>query len=152
MGIVINLAQVFAAFPAQCRFLTSRILDLIERGMLVGDPMKRVKSKTVCLELARILEDSQSSHAVDPPLKFVRALREMDEDTSSSISIPISTPNNATQGECLLISKKRQAANSTLLELPTIKTAHDLEIEKLSQVVRPIRARALRPTHNSHRL
>jgi len=94
--------------------------------MLVGNPENRMKSKIVCAELARILDENQSCCAVAPP-NIVKALCEMDEEATSSISTPISTPKNPSNLEPLSISKKRQAANSTLLGIPIIKTAHRSE-------------------------
>ena len=111
--------------------ITHRVLDLIEHGMLVGNPEQRMKSKSVCAELARILDGDEPSGAVIPPPYIVKALCEMDEDASSCISTPVSTLYNPPHGEPLSISKKRQAANSTLLGLPIIKTAHRSEHRKV---------------------
>jgi hypothetical protein len=112
--------------------ITSRVLDLVERGMLVANPKERMKAKKVCEELSKIMKESEESASEVVPLSILDSLCEMDEGATSNAltsGLPSLSPP---EGQALTVSNKRQAANSRLLDPSIMKTAHRSDYRKSS--------------------
>ncbi|KAL2059820.1 hypothetical protein VTL71DRAFT_10204 [Oculimacula yallundae] len=113
--------------------ITGRILDLVDDGMLVADPGKRMKAKDVCIELSQIMKDSCACTPDDIPPSILSALVEMDKEATFSVDTSGPLVTNSLENQALTISDKRQAANSRLLDPAIMKTAHRSEYHKSSE-------------------
>ncbi|KAL8946445.1 MAG: hypothetical protein Q9222_007160 [Ikaeria aurantiellina] len=100
--------------------MTSKVLDLVDQKMLLGDASSRIEAKALCAELGDIVERSQIGPRVETPEAVMKALLEADDNADSSASIQAGSKLNLSLGPGL----DRKARKSRLLELPMMKTAH----------------------------
>ncbi|KAH9218138.1 hypothetical protein DL95DRAFT_521669 [Leptodontidium sp. 2 PMI_412] len=112
--------------------ITGRILDLVEKGMLVGNPQERMKAKGVCDSLSIIMRDCSSTFSEEVPKSILASLYEMDKEATSTSDISGPPTIIRHDNDTLTVSDKRQAANSRLLNQSILKTAHRSDYQKSS--------------------
>ncbi|KAL8784971.1 MAG: hypothetical protein Q9213_003632 [Squamulea squamosa] len=103
--------------------VTSRLLDLVDRKMLLGSASSRIKAKELSVELKSIIFQSETGPRVEMPANILETLLETDEDAASLVPLGI----EAEQPEKLSGPDKRKARKSRLMEQPLMKTAHRSE-------------------------
>jgi hypothetical protein len=119
--------------------ITSQVLDLVDKHMLLGEPKDRMTSKDICTELRNIISQNQVQREKVPE-NVMAALLEVDEEAPSKAVDSAALREALGQGQSLIIPQDRKARKSKLLGLPLMKTAHRSKILKseLSEIsVRP---------------
>jgi hypothetical protein len=101
--------------------ITSRVLDLVDEKMLLGDSSKRLKAEEVCQELKRILSQHQAKPRKAMPESIMKSLLEVDEEAPSKSAALTDICQSLT------VPQDRKTRKSKLLHLPLMKTAHRSE-------------------------
>ncbi len=109
--------------------ITSRVLDLVDQKMLLGDPKLRLKADQTCNELKQILKDAQAEPRIQVPEKIKELLREVDDAGTPPSKTQGSSPKTATPS--LKVPTIAEMRKSKFLGPPLLKTTHR------SQVLRP---------------
>jgi serine/threonine protein kinase len=109
--------------------ITSRVLNLVDDGMLLGNAEKRWKAERVCEELKQILADAQARPIEHVPQQIVNALIAVDEAAPSKAGTKIMEAQPERK-QHLTIADARQARKSKRLDLPLMKTSHRSEGRK----------------------
>ncbi|KAL8972470.1 MAG: hypothetical protein Q9197_002763 [Variospora fuerteventurae] len=103
--------------------VTSNLLDLVDKKMLLGNAGARIKATDLVSELKRILDQSEAEPRVEMPVNIMEALLEADKDAVSSVS----STQGSNLGQPAAAGNDRKARKSRLLEQPLMKTAHRSE-------------------------
>ena len=101
--------------------VTSRLLDLVDRKMLLGSASSRIKAKDLCSELKNIIAKSEAGTRIEMPGDIMETLLQADKDAASLVI-------GSNPAEYLPIPDNRKARKSRLLEQPLMKTAHRSEV------------------------
>ena len=120
--------QMLRKAQRQTDTITSSILDLVDQFMLVEDANKRYKAKEVCVELRRIMGDSQRGDRIAVPDNIMEALIMVEEEATANPTASITVEASAPSDKSLTISEERKARASKLLGAPLKKTAHRSEM------------------------
>ena len=111
--------------------ITSRVLDVVDKKMLLGESRKRSKAKDICKELKQILCENQARPRKPIPESIMQALLEVDEAAASSEAAGLMSSKSTTgMGKSLTVPQDRKARKSKLLDLPLMKTTHRSEYLK----------------------
>jgi hypothetical protein len=124
--------------------ITGRVLDLVDKRMLLGDSRERSKAKDVCTELKQILIQNQGRPRRQMPESIMKALLEVDEEAPSKGAGLIASAATPDMGQSLGIPQDRKTRKSKLLDLPLMKTTHRseylksaLSVQSVEQELRP---------------
>lgn len=103
--------------------VTSNLLDLVDKKMLLGNAGARIKATDLVSELKRILVQSETGPRIEMPGNIMETLLEADKDAVSSVS----STQWSNLGQPAAAGNDRKARKSRLLEQPLMKTAHRSE-------------------------
>lgn len=103
--------------------ITSQILDLVDRDMLLGPAEKRWNAKRVCGELKKLLAEAVARCKEYVPPKIMDAFIAVDEAAPSKAGVKI-IEARPERSQHLTISDARQARKSKRLDEPLLKTSH----------------------------
>jgi hypothetical protein len=129
--------------------LTSRVLDMVDQKMLLGDSRKRSKAKDICVELKQILNQVQAQPRRQIPESIMKALLEVDEEAPSKGARLIPSNTSTSAGKSLGVPQDRKARKSKLLDLPLMKTTHRSEYLKSALSVQSIEPEVRQALHES---
>ncbi|KAL8998393.1 MAG: hypothetical protein Q9169_002521 [Polycauliona sp. 2 TL-2023] len=103
--------------------VTSSLLDVVDRKMLLGTANSRVKARDLCSQLSELIARSESAPRIEMPENIMETLLEADKDAPS----PVPFGMESVIPEHLPGLDSRKARKSRLLEQPLMKTAHRSE-------------------------
>lgn len=105
-------------FLRQGDTITSHVLDLVDKSMLIGDPNKRMQAKDLCVSLRRLLTDYRNQQRQPLLGSIMQALLEVDQ----------AAPPRPEPSQALLtpVAKNRRTGKPSQIEPPK-KTTHRSE-------------------------
>ena len=107
--------------------ITSRVLDLVDGKMLLGDSRQRSKAEDICKDLKQILSENRAKPKRPMPESIMKALLEVDEEAPSKSAGMMSSQVSTSRRESLNIPQDRKTRKSKLLDQPLMKTTHRSE-------------------------
>lgn len=108
--------------------VTSSVLDIIDREMLVGDPGRRIKANDLCKKLDNIKSQAQTEALALPKAIMETLLAVNEAFPKQTMAKPIQELTKPMKSPT--IASKRQAQKSALLEAPVKMTARRSEYLK----------------------
>lgn len=125
--------------------ITSRVLDLVDQKMLLGNPKLRLKADQTCKELKKILKDAQAEPRIQVPENIKELLREVDDAGTSPSKTRGSSVATATPS--LKVPTIAEMRKSKFLGPPLLKTTHRSQVLRPTPIPpnRPVELPSVRP-------
>ena len=121
LPVVHDWHQVLCSASRGTDHITSKILELVDQKMLLGDPLKRVKTDELCELLQGILKQAGKERHVPIPDTIVETLVQVDKNAESK---PTEAMKEAVLSPNLPLAPGWQTRRSKLDNIPLMKTGN----------------------------
>lgn len=110
--------------------ITSKVINLVDQKMLLGNAAKRIDAKYTCAELKKATTQSQKEPRESVPENIMKALLQVDEEAPSQSVGSASHEALSEKGRSMTDSDDHNACKSKLLDRPLMKTTYRSEYLK----------------------